>query len=164
MPAQPLHILFVCLGNICRSCTAEEIFRTRAEAAGAGEYYIIDSAGLIDYHEGELPDSRMRAAARRRGYELTHRSRPVRPEDYDRFDLIVAMDDSNLAKLTARAPTPAHRDKIVLMGKYLPHSPGTKPVNVPDPYYGAQRDFDAVVTMLEEACDGLLRVTLPDKG
>ncbi len=154
----PLHILFVCLGNICRSCTAEEIFRTKARQAGLADRYVIDSAGLIDYHEGELPDTRMRAAALRRGYKLTHRSRPVSTADFDRFDLIVGMDGRNRERLLHLAPTPAHRRKVVLMGEYLTQADNTTPY-IPDPYYGTETDFRHVVAILEDACDGLLEAT-----
>lgn len=154
----PLHILFVCLGNICRSCTAEEIFRTKARQAGLADRYVIDSAGLIDYHEGELPDSRMRAAALHRGYKLTHRSRPVTTADFDRFDLIIGMDGRNRERLLHLAPTPGHRSKVVLMGQYLPAYYKATPY-IPDPYYGTEADFRHVVTLLEDACDGLLKDT-----
>lgn len=149
------RILFVCLGNICRSCTAEEIFRTLATSAGCDNRFVADSAGLINYHEGELPDSRMRQAAARRGYQLTHRSRPVTREDFDSFDLIVAMDGRNREKLEHLAPTPAHRRKIVMMGSYLRHTAVATPY-IPDPYYGTTRDFEHVVALLEDACQGLL--------
>lgn len=99
-------ILFVCLGNICRSCTAEEIFRVKATQAGKVEQFDIDSAGLINYHEGELPDERMRRTAARYGYQLVHRSRPVCTADFERFDYIVAMDHKNHEKLERMAPTP----------------------------------------------------------
>ena len=102
----PQHILFICLGNICRSCTAEEILRTQVAAAGLAEQFSIDSAGLIDYHEGELPDSRMRPTAARHGYKLTHRSRPITTADFERFDLIVAMDSKNRERLMQLAATP----------------------------------------------------------
>ena len=90
-----LRILFVCLGNICRSPAAEAVFRRLVDEAGLSDHIEIDSAGTYGGHAGELPDPRMRIAASRRGYELTHRARPIREEDFDRFDRILVMDDSN---------------------------------------------------------------------
>lgn len=120
-----MKILFICLGNICRSCTAEEIFRTlAAEQSDLKQRYTVDSAGIIDYHEGELPDSRMRAHARKHGYELTHRSRPILPEDFHKFNLIVAMDNRNYDKLQRMAYTEGVDESIVVkMADYLQHHP-----------------------------------------
>ena len=92
-------ILFVCLGNICRSSTAEGVMLHLIKEAGLEDEFVIDSAGILSYHQGELPDSRMRAHAARRGYELVHRSRPVRTEDFYNFDLIIGMDDRNIDDL-----------------------------------------------------------------
>lgn len=103
---QPKHkILFVCLGNICRSSSAEGVMRLLVEEAGLEEQFVIDSAGILSYHQGELPDPRMRAHAIRRGYNLTHRSRPVRTSDFYDFDLIIGMDDRNIEDLKERAPS-----------------------------------------------------------
>ena len=99
------RILFVCLGNICRSPAAEGIMRRIVERRGLSGTFGIDSAGTYGGHRGELPDPRMRSAASRRGYALTHRSRQVREEDFDRFDMIVAMDDMNYESLNRLAPT-----------------------------------------------------------
>lgn len=155
----PQHILFICLGNICRSCTAEEIFRTQVAAAGVSEQFCIDSAGLIDYHEGELPDIRMRQTAARHGYNLTHRSRPVSKADFERFDLIVAMDGKNRERLMQLAETPEQQNKIVMMADYFSSTAG-KPSYIPDPYYGTDRDFELVITLLEDARQGLLRAAM----
>lgn len=149
-----MNILFVCLGNICRSVTAEEVFRTLANRAGVGDQFTVDSAGMIDYHEGELADSRMRACAQRRGYHLTHRSRPVRKEDFTRFDLIVAMDDNNVRQLHNATPSEEAKQKVVRMADYLTEHPHTF---IPDPYYDGPEAFDLVVTLLEDACAELLR-------
>ena len=146
-------VLFICLGNICRSVTAEEVFRTMVKRAGREKEFEIDSAGLIDYHEGELADSRMRQHAFAHGYKLTHRSRPVTPADFRRFDLIVAMDDNNVKGLKAVAANAAECDKIVLMADYLREHDHTY---VPDPYYGVAEDFELVIELLEDACQGLL--------
>lgn len=153
-----LRILFVCLGNICRSCTAEEIFRVKANAVGRTDYYDVDSAGLINYHEGELPDERMRRTAQKHGYTLTHRSRPVAAKDFEEFDLIVAMDLRNREKLERMAQTPEQRQKIVMMADYLGRQ-GRTYTYIPDPYYGTERDFEQVVLLLEDACEGLLEKT-----
>lgn len=96
-------ILFVCLGNICRSSSAEGVMKQLIEQAGREDEFIIDSAGILSYHQGELPDSRMRAHAARRGYDLTHRSRPVCTDDFYDFDLIIGMDDRNIDDLKDRA-------------------------------------------------------------
>lgn len=147
-------ILFICLGNICRSCTAEEIFRTLARNAGLSDHYVVDSAGLIDYHEGELPDARMRRHAHKHGYELTHRSRPIRSEDFSRFDLIVAMDHQNRQQLLRLARTEAERQKVVMITDYLRSHPDAD--TVPDPYYGGESGFEFVIELLEDACEGML--------
>lgn len=157
-----MKILFICLGNICRSCTAEEIFRTLAvEQSDLKQRYTVDSAGIIDYHEGELPDSRMRAHARKHGYELTHRSRPILPEDFHKFNLIVAMDNRNYDKLQRMAYTEGVDESIVVkMADYLQHHPEHK--SIPDPYYGTERDFELVIELLEDACQNLLHTLEQD--
>ena len=148
-----ISVLFICLGNICRSVTAEEVFRTLVKRAGREKEFCIDSAGLIDYHEGELADDRMRQHASQHGYQLTHRSRPVRPADFDKFDLIVAMDNNNVKGLKKVAPNSAAAQKIVLMADYFTAHSHTY---VPDPYYGEAEDFELVIELLEDACQGLL--------
>ena len=146
-------VLFICLGNICRSVTAEEVFRTFVKRAGREKDFEIDSAGLIDYHQGELADSRMRQHASAHGYRLTHRSRPVTAADFRRFDLIVAMDENNVRGLKAVATTQEECGKIVLMADYLREHDNSY---VPDPYYGGDDDFELVIELLEDACQGLL--------
>lgn len=155
-------ILFICLGNICRSCTAEEIFRTLASRAGRSSDFIVDSAGLIDYHEGELPDERMRRHAAAHGYCLTHRSRPIRTSDFQRFDLIVAMDEANRERLLRMAPDEEAARKVVMMASYLQHHEGQ--TVVPDPYYGGESGFEWVIELLEDACSGLLDSMSPIAG
>lgn len=147
------RILFVCLGNICRSSSAEEIMRTLVRRAGTEKEFEIDSAGIIGFHEGELPDARMRAHAIRRGYELTHRSRPVRTEDFYRFDWILGMDDRNIDALREKAPDVESEQKIHRMTEFC----RTKVIDhVPDPYYGGAQGFENVLDILEDACQGLL--------
>ena len=146
-------ILFVCLGNICRSPMAEAVMKKLVENAGLSQEIEIDSAGLISFHEGEDADPRMRMHARRHGYNLTHISRPVRVSDFDYFDLIVGMDEQNHDKLVRLAPTLEDEEKIVRMTDYC-----TQHVidHVPDPYYGGEQGFENVIEILEDACSGLL--------
>ncbi len=146
-------ILFVCLGNICRSCAAEEVMRQLVIREGREKEFVLDSAGILSYHQGELPDSRMRAHAARRGYQLTHRSRPVCTDDFYDFDLIVAMDERNVSDLCDRAPSLTAEKKIVRMTDYLQTRVAD---HVPDPYYGGASGFENVLDILEDACAGLL--------
>lgn len=146
-------VLFVCLGNICRSPAAEEIMRKLVEDSGLEDSFVLDSAGLIDYHEGEPADGRMRAHAARRGYRLTHLSRPIKYDDFFDFDVIVGMDDRNISKLRAMAPGLEEEQKVVRMTDYC----RLKVVDhVPDPYYGGASGFENVLDILEDACAGLL--------
>ncbi len=149
-----IKILFVCLGNICRSPAAEGIMRALVEESGAESGFTIDSAGTYAGHKGQLPDQRMRIHARRRGYDLTHRSRPIRESDFDDFDIIVAMDASNYDNLRRIAPTPEGENKIVMMMDFCRHPRGYD--YVPDPYYEGSEGFELVLDLLEDACGGLL--------
>lgn len=149
-------ILFVCLGNICRSPAAEEIMRSMVAEAGLSSALEVDSAGTYGGHRGELPDPRMRVAASRRGYTLTHRSRPLREDDFHRFDRIVVMDDYNYETVHRLAPSRALADKIERMRDRL--SPGRFPdrTYIPDPYYEGAEGFELVLDMLEDGCRNLL--------
>lgn len=118
------------------------------------EEFVIDSAGILSYHQGELPDPRMRSHAARRGYQLTHRSRPVSTDDFLEFDLIIGMDDRNLDDLHRLAPSLESEEKIHRMTDYCRHYPEAD--HVPDPYYGGAAGFDLVLDLLEDACQGLL--------
>ncbi len=152
-------ILFICLGNICRSPMAEAVMRKLVKERGLEKEYEIDSAGLIRYHEGEGADPRMKFHAQRHGYLLTHISRPVKETDFDQFDLIVSMDDSNWDKLHRLAPSIEAETKIVRMTDYCQ----THVIDhVPDPYYGGEQGFENVIEILEDACEGLLN-TLESK-
>ena len=154
------RILFVCLGNICRSSSAEEIMRTLVKKAGLEHEIEVESAGILSYHEGELPDSRMRMHASRRGYDLTHRSRPVKTMDFFEFDMLIGMDDRNIQDLTDRSPDLDSLKKIHRMTDFC----RTKVVDhVPDPYYGGAQGFENVLDILEDACEGLLISLTPDK-
>lgn len=148
-------ILFVCLGNICRSPMAEGVFRKILERENANERFEIDSAGLLNYHEGELADSRMRFHASKRGYILVHRSRPVKKSDFEKFDMIIGMDEENIAGLKRLASTSEHVEKIHRMTDFCKEI--TAP-SVPDPYYGGDQGFERVIDLLEDACEGLYEV------
>ena len=154
MKQKKTKILFVCLGNICRSSAAEGVMKQLVEREGRQEEFVIDSAGILSYHQGELPDPRMRSHAARRGYQLTHRSRPVSTDDFLEFDLIIGMDDRNLDDLRQLAPTLESEKKIYRMTDYCRHHPEAD--HVPDPYYGGSAGFDLVLDLLEDACQGLL--------
>ena len=149
-------ILFVCLGNICRSSSAEGVMKQLIEQAGREDEFIIDSAGILSYHQGELPDSRMRAHAARRGYDLTHRSRPVCTDDFYDFDLIIGMDGRNIDDLKDRAPSVEAWKKIHRMTEYC--TKFTHADHVPDPDYGGAEGFEYVLDVLEDACAGLLEM------
>ena len=145
-------ILFICLGNICRSATAEEILRVKAEKANID--LVVDSAGIIDFHEGELPDSRMREHAARRGYKLTHRSRPVRKEDFDKFDMIIAMDENNVNGLERLARNNSDLDKIYRATSFITQYDTDC---IPDPYYGGPKAFEWAIDLIEDCCNGILQ-------
>lgn len=149
-----VKLLFVCLGNICRSPAAHGIMQNIVEQAGMQNKFDIDSAGLYGGHAGELPDKRMRIHASRRGYDLTHRSRKVITDDFDKFDLILAMDDSNYENLRRMAPTIEDEKKVVRMVDFCKQHPYY--YSVPDPYYEGAEGFELVLDLLEDACQGLL--------
>jgi protein-tyrosine phosphatase len=150
----PISILFVCLGNICRSPMAEGVFLRILERENATEQFKIDSAGLLGYHQGELADSRMRFYAGKRGYTLTHRSRPFSRADFDCFDMIIGMDDQNIAGLKQLAMTLEEDAKIYRMTDFCQQIQAT---HVPDPYYGGDQGFENVIDLLEDACEGLYK-------
>jgi len=147
------RLLFVCLGNICRSPMAEGVFRHVAEANGLLHLFEIDSAGMGDWHQGEAPDARAQKAAHDRGMDISGQAaRKVELEDFDNFDLFLAMDASNVADLYDVAPQAA-RHKIRRFLEYAPH-PDT--YDVPDPYYGGVAGFDHALDLIEAAAEGLL--------
>jgi protein-tyrosine phosphatase len=148
-----LRVLFICLGNICRSPTAEGVLRALAAREAPELPLEIDSAGTAGYHVGEPPDPRARHAAARRGYDLSElRARVVEPGDFERFDLILAMDQDNLRVLRRRAPAHVHQ-RLRLFLEFAPDS-GTD--DVPDPYYGGTKGFEEVLDLVESAARGLL--------
>ena len=145
-------VLFVCMGNICRSPTAEGVFRHHAESAGLVDRLVIDSAGTHAYHAGEPADRRARAAAQRRGISLEGISaRRGAAEDFERFDIILAMDEDNLARLRAESPE-EHHHKVRLFLEFA----DVHETEVPDPYYGGAAGFERVLDLVEEASRGLL--------
>ncbi|CAK7067539.1 MAG: Putative low molecular weight protein-tyrosine-phosphatase [Parabacteroides sp.] len=146
-------ILFVCLGNICRSPSAEAVMKKLVKDTGMEARFEIDSAGIIGYHEGEPADQRMRAHAARRGYVLDSISRPVRIADFFDFDLIIGMDDKNISDLKRKAPDLESENKIHRMTQF---SRNKLYDYVPDPYYSGAEGFELVLDLLEDACSGLL--------
>lgn len=146
-------ILFVCLGNICRSPAAEGILRRMIGERGLENELETDSAGTYAGHAGDLSDPRMRRAAARRGYELTHRARQIRREDFYEFDRIVVMDDANYETVHRLAPSRSYAEKIFRMAEFCRHNERTY---VPDPYYEGREGFELVLDMLEDGCAGLL--------
>jgi protein-tyrosine phosphatase len=152
------RILFVCMGNICRSPTAEVVFRTRAERAGVADRVTVASAGTGDWHVGMPPDPRAIAHAAKRGYDLAGlRARQVVEEDFERFDWILAMDQVNLRDLRALRP-PSFAGRLGLFLDFVPHL-GLR--DVPDPYYGAALHFERVLDLVERASDGLITQLFP---
>ncbi|HWF33128.1 MAG TPA: low molecular weight protein-tyrosine-phosphatase [Solirubrobacteraceae bacterium] len=151
-----MRLLFVCLGNICRSPTAEGAMRTLVREAGLHEQIEIDSAGTGSWHVGSAPDERATAAAAGRGVVLEGSARRVRLEDFDDFDLILAMDSANLSDLRALAPDGERRAKVRLLREFDPASEGADDLDVPDPYYGDGDGFERVLDHVQAACAGLL--------
>lgn len=149
-----INVLFVCMGNICRSPTAEGVFRHAVSSADLADQIRIDSAGTHAYHTGNPADGRASAAAERRGYSLSSsHARPVEDSDFDEFDYIIAMDLENVAALQSRAEE-IHHDKILLMLDF-----GSGPeTEVPDPYYGGSAGFERVLDLVEDASRGLLEM------
>ncbi len=155
-----VHVLFVCLGNICRSPTAEGVFRDLLNRENLGDVISVDSAGTHAYHVGEAPDSRAQGEARRRGIDIGHlRGRQAKAEDFERFDYVLAMDRENHSNLLAICP-PEHRTKLHM---FLDFAPDLNRRDVPDPYY--DNGFKTVYTLIETAAQGLLadiRAQSPD--
>lgn len=148
------NILFICLGNICRSAAANGIMESKVNQAGLEGKIKVDSAGTYGGHAGELPDSRMRAAAAARGYSLTHRSRRVREDDFFDFDMIIVMDDNNYENICRLAPERKYLDKVYRFVEFCRHHPQWS--YVPDPYYEGREGFELVLDLLEDGCEGLL--------
>jgi protein-tyrosine phosphatase len=150
-----MRILFVCLGNICRSPTAEGVMRRLVEQRGLADRFELESAGTGEWHVGEPPDARAAEAARRRGIELNGTARQVTVADFEHYELILAMDGSNLHALRQLAPDEASRAKVRMMREFDPASDPLD-LDVPDPYHGGKGGFDHVLDLLQAACEGLL--------
>lgn len=148
-----VRVLFVCLGNICRSPTAQGVFEAQVRQAGLAKQIKIDSAGTSDWHIGAAPDSRTVKAAKKRDYDLSSlRGRQALPEDFQHFDYILAMDADNLAELNKIKP----RNYSGHLGLFLDFAKAFEESNVPDPYYGGSQGFDLVLDLIENAGEGLL--------
>lgn len=147
------RILFVCMGNICRSPAGEGVMKQLVSARELEDRVEVDSSGTISYHVGHPADARMRQAASKRGYRLDSIARQFHRDDFDAFDLILAMDRSNLEDLRALGQDPDCRAELRLFGSFLPDE--NQP-DVPDPYYGGVRGFDQVLDMMEQACPRIL--------
>ncbi len=148
------NILFVCMGNICRSPAAEGVMQKLIEDEGLEDKISVDSAGTIGYHVGETADARMVSSAKNRGYELLSIARKFDPEtDFDEFDYIVTMDNDNYYKIRAMDRNLEHDEKIY---KMIEFSQNLTPSEVPDPYYGGENGFEDVLDILVDACAGLL--------
>ena len=147
------HVLFVCLGNICRSPAAEIIFRQLALDSGRADEFHVDSAGTISFHEGSVPDARMSDTLRSHGFTVTGRSRPITVADLESFDLIVTMDETNFNDVRNLDPSGSSHEKIRPMVSFCRLHDDAR---VPDPYYGGQRGFEHVVELLRDASQGML--------
>ena len=151
-----MKILFVCMGNICRSPTAEGVMRHLLREEGLEDEIVIDSAGTGSWHVGYPPDERATDAARRRGIALDGAARQVRPSDFEEYDLLLAADRENVAALRELAPDDTARAKVRLLREFDPASRGAPDLDVPDPYYGGPDGFEDVLDLVEAACRGLL--------
>ncbi len=152
--AETQRILFVCMGNICRSPAAEIVFRKMVEDAGLEDRFTIDSAGTISYHAGNPPDPRMSETLAQGGYEPGGRARQVQKEDLEQFDLILTMDEDNLADVRALDADGRYSHKIQAFIDYLEELEAPR---IPDPYYGGQKGFHRVIELLEDGCSSLLK-------
>lgn len=153
MASPEKRVLFVCLGNICRSPAAEGVMRSFVEREGLSDSIEVSSAGTIGMHAGCLPDARMREAAAKRGYELKSRAKQLRAEDFERFDLIVTMDDDNRRNALRLVKNDSQRAKLRRFCEFCTSHPYSE---VPDPYYGGPEGFELVLDLLEDGCRGVL--------
>jgi protein-tyrosine phosphatase len=156
-----LNILFVCMGNLCRSPTAEAVFRQQVADVGLAQRIVIASAGTHVSHNGDPADARAQRFAAQRGYDLSKlRTRQLMKEDFARFDYLLAMDDNNLAAMTRASPA-EHSGKLSLLMTYGAQG---QPVGIPDPYYGGAQGFERVLDMIEDAAQGFLRHVRSEHG
>lgn len=155
----PKHrVLFICLGNICRSPAAEGIMQHIVDQRGLSNQFLIDSAGIGSWHIGQLPDKRMRSHGADHGYDFSSRARQFSRDDFQRFDYIVTMDEENYYDIIHMAHTDDERAKVVKMANFLKNHPHQ--MTVPDPYYGGDKGFEFVIELLEDGCSQLLESIL----
>lgn len=155
-----MNILFVCTGNICRSPTGEAVLRRMTDAAGLGDAVTVESCGTHAYHIGQPPDARAQEAGERRGYDFSgQRARQICAEDFDRFDLILAMDGGHLDRLRRAAPA-GRSDRI---RRFLDFAPGAGRRDVPDPYYGGADDYELALDLIEAGCRGIVAMLLEER-
>jgi protein-tyrosine phosphatase len=148
------RLLFVCLGNICRSPAAEEIMRqVIIKNEQLANRYVVDSAAIGDWHIGDLPDKRMREHGSQRGYDFHSHARQIHHGDFDEFDLVFGMDSGNMRDLKRVAGDAGHQQKIRCLADYMHHHPDYSVI--PDPYYGGPEDFELALDLIEDACQGL---------
>ena len=155
-PAKPLRLLFVCLGNICRSPTAEGVMRSLVQRSGLDGSVHVESAGTGSWHVGSPPDPRAAQVGHEHGTPLEGRARQVRAEDFEDFDLLIAMDSANASALRRLAPGGRERAKVRLLREFDRASAAVGELDVPDPYYGASGGFHEVFGLIQAACEGLL--------
>ena len=160
--SDPVRIAFVCLGNICRSPTAKGVMQHLVDAGQVGDRVVVDSFGTAGYHIGEPPDRRAQAEARGRGITLDHRGQQFTSGDFDRFDLVLAMDHANVRDLRRIAPDDESAAKVRLLREWDPEANGD--LEVPDPYYGGEDGFAKVFDLVERSCRTLLAELTDDVG
>ncbi|MEG1915873.1 MAG: low molecular weight protein-tyrosine-phosphatase [Muribaculaceae bacterium] len=161
MEKKPVKILFVCLGNICRSPAAQGVMESMIKLRGMEGDIIVDSAGTYGGHAGSMPDKRMQIHAQRRGYELIHESRRITAKDFAEMDLIICMDRSNIITLQGLAANIDEARKIVPIAKYFRQHPNND--HIPDPYYEGAEGFEIVLDLLEDACLNLIEIIGADR-
>ena len=155
-----IRLLFICLGNICRSPAAEGIMKNIVHQAGTDDLFYIDSAGIGDWHVGQLPDIRMHRNGAMRGYEFNSHARQFNHEDFKHFDYILVMDHDNYRMVDAMTTNKEDKQKVHLLTEFLTEHYGT--TMVPDPYYGEDADFNYALDLIEDACRGLYhKLTIP---
>lgn len=162
MKKNKIGLLFVCLGNICRSPAAEAVMQALVEKNGKEGLFEIDSAGIGNWHVGELPDHRMRVCGAERGYRMNSRARQFSTDDFGKFDYILVMDNENYQRITALAGSQAEQEKILMFADFAQNHPEAK--IIPDPYYGTERDFNYALDLIEDASIGLFNMIMQDRN
>lgn len=153
-----VSLLFICLGNICRSPAAHAVFCKMIAICGLENNFVVDSAGIGDWHIGELPDSRMRTHGSKRGYDINHHARQFKVDNFNKFDYIVVMDEENYRIITSMAKSESDSAKVIRMANYFTQHSNN---SVPDPYYGGSADFELALDLIEDGCNGLLKSFFP---